>query len=229
MTVRKEQCGRHELKHYINLSDFIQLRKRLSQVMPVDSFADSHGGYRVRSLYFDNYSDKALREKIDGVDQREKFRIRFYNGDTSHIRLEKKCKSGMMCYKYGATLPRPVCEALLEGNYAALRDTGQPLAEELYAKLFYQQLRPKTVVDYRRDAYLYAPGNVRVTLDYDIRSESRVERFLDGEFQMGVPLQGLIILEVKYDQFLPELIRGITTLSSRQQTAFSKYAATRII
>lgn len=224
----RETNGRHELKYYINYADLLQLRARLPCVMKRDENTDTDGGYRIRSLYFDNYNDKALREKIDGVDEREKFRLRFYNDDPSFIRLEKKSKKNGLCFKQSSFIPFDACQALLAGNYKVLKESGDPLHLELYAKMQYQQLRPKNIVDYRRDAFVFKAGNVRTTLDYDIRTGFTIEDFLNQQY-ISVPISGVIILEVKYDNFLPELIRGITTLSSRQSTAFSKYAVTRII
>jgi len=220
--------GRHEIKHYINHADFLQLRARLPFVATPDENAASGNGYRVRSLYFDNHEDKALREKIDGVNEREKFRLRLYNNDPSFIRLEKKGKKGGICLKESAVIPSEQCAMLLSGEYGALKKSGDPLMLELYTKLHCELLRPKIIVDYLREAYVFPAGNVRVTMDYDIRSSLDPRAFLSPGI-ITVPIPGTIILEVKYDAFLPELIRGVVALGSRQQSAFSKYAATRII
>ncbi len=223
-----ESRGRHELKHYINYSDVIQLRSRLPFVAALDENAADANGYRVRSLYFDNYNDKALREKIDGVNEREKFRLRIYNDDASFIRLEKKSKINGICFKESAFITADECARLLNGDLAVLKENGGSLCQELYAKMHYQQLRPKNIVDYQREAYIYPMGNVRVTLDHDIRTGGNVCDFLRPE-PLPVPIPGIYILEVKYDSFLPEVIRGVVSLSSRRSTAFSKYAATRIV
>lgn len=220
--------GRHELKHRINTADMIQLKARLPYVADTDAHADEQGGYRVRSLYFENYDNKALREKLDGVSRREKFRLRFYNDVRSFIRLEKKCKIGGLCYKESTTISREICDRLIHGDYTPLRDSGDPLMLELYIKQNTQLLRPRYIVDYRRDAYVYRAGNVRVTLDYDIRSSQDPSQFLEPKI-VTLPVLDTAILEVKYDAFLPELIRGMTALGSRQQAAFSKYAAARMI
>ena len=82
---------RHEWKHRINVEDLILLRQRLRLLAKPDPYAVG-GCYHIRSLYFDTPSDKALREKLDGVNGREKFRIRCYNRDFSLIHLEKKSK-----------------------------------------------------------------------------------------------------------------------------------------
>ena len=223
-----ESRARHELKHYINYADVLQLRSRLPFVASLDKNATVGNGYRVKSLYFDNYNDKALKEKIDGVNEREKFRLRFYNDDTSFIRLGKKSKENGICFKESAIITADECTRLLDGDLSSQKENENHLCRELYAKMHYQQLRAKNIVDFQREAFIYQMGNVRVTLDYDIRTSNNVYDFLKPE-PILIPIAGVYILEVKYDSFLPEIIRGIVSLSSRRSTAFSKYAATRII
>lgn len=220
--------GRHELKFYINFIDVLQLRSKLPFVAGLDENAAEGKGYRVKSLYFDNYNDKALKEKIDGVNEREKFRLRLYNDDMSLIRLEKKSKKNNLCFKESAIITADECTRLLNGDLAVLKENGSLLCWELYAKMHYQQLRAKNIVDYQREAFIYSMGNVRITLDYDIRTSSSIHDFLKPE-PVPVPIPGVYILEVKYDSFLPEIIRGMVSLSSRRSTAFSKYAVTRIV
>lgn len=219
--------GRHELKHTVNQADLIQLRQRLPHIAQRDKHAEEGAGYRVRSLYFDNYADKVLREKLEGVDHREKFRIRFYNADLSFLRLEKKSKHRGLCFKESTPICVEESIALLKGDYDPMRYSDRPLLAELCAKMRFQQLRPRNIVDYEREAFVYAPGNVRITLDHDIRSSDYVGHFFDEQL-CAAPLSKAAVLEVKYDHFLPELIRGMVALSSRQSTPFSKYAACRM-
>lgn len=224
----KKSIGRHELKHYINYADVLQLRARLPFVAKPDANSLQGIGYRVRSLYFDNYNNKALVEKINGINEREKFRLRLYNDDTSFIRLEKKSKKNGFCLKESAIISENECERLLEGDLNVLKQNGSVLCLELYTKMHYQHLRPVNIVDYKREAFVYPIGNVRVTLDYDIRTSQTIHDFLK-DTPVPIPISGVYILEVKYDNFLPEIIRGMVSLSSRRSTAFSKYAVTRII
>ena len=111
---------------------------------------------------------------------------------------------------------------------SVIKNTRVPLLDEFYAKLQYQQLKPKNIVEYKREAYIYKAGNVRVTIDSDLRSTSNISDFLNEKI-ITVPIADVIILEVKYDNYLPELIKNITALNSRQAVAFSKYAAARQI
>lgn len=220
--------GRHELKHIINYSDVLQLRARLPVVARPDINGDNGNGYRVRSLYFDNYSDKALREKVDGVIEREKFRFRFYNGDSSFIRLEKKSKRNGMSFKESAIVTEEKCRRIINRDLSVLKESGNPLFMELYSKMNYQLLLPNNIVDYRREAYVYPVGNVRITIDNDIRSDHCVQNFLKP-YAIAIPISDVYILEVKYDEFLPEIVRGMVALSSRRSAAYSKYVASRII
>ena len=218
---------RHEWKHEIDLADRLALRARLGAVCRADRHAMG-GSYQIRSLYFDDRRDKALREKIDGVDRREKFRIRYYNGDPSFIRLEKKSKWNGLGAKAMAELSAGEVQAIVDGDLAWMPDSGRPLVQELYHKMRSQGLRPRTIVDYAREPFVYAPGNVRVTLDYDIRTGLGCVDFLDQACVTVPAGEAVSILEVKWDAFLPGIIRDAVGLPNRRAGAFSKYAACRI-
>ena len=218
---------RHEWKHEINCSDLIAIRQRLRAIARIDSHA-VNGQYKIRSLYFDNSADKALLEKINGVNQREKFRIRYYNEDTSLIHLEKKSKCSGLGSKQKADLTVQEAQAIVDGDCRWMRTSERDLVQELYAKMTTQGLRPKTIVDYVREPFVYAPGNVRITLDYDIRTGLYSTDFLNPAC-VTIPVRGNpIILEVKWDAFLPAVIRDAIQLEGRRTSAFSKYAACRI-
>lgn len=217
---------RHEVKHEINLSDMLVLRQRLNAVAQPDPHA-INGRYFIRSLYFDNLYDKALMEKINGLARREKFRIRYYNGDTSVIHLEKKSKINQLGNKQSAPLTRDQVESILEGNTAWMVDSPYTLVRELYTKMKIQGLIPKTIVDYTREPYIFPAGNVRITLDYDLRSGMYCTDFLNPTC-VTVPVSHSILLEVKWDGYLPDIIRDAIALEDRREGAFSKYEACRI-
>ena len=193
--------------------------------------ADSHaidGKYLIRSLYFDNLNDKALREKVDGVNMREKFRIRYYNGDTSFIHLEKKSKLNGLGTKYSALLTKEQAQAIVDGRIDWMMENEDSLVQELYCKMKYQGMRPRTIVDYTREPFTYPPGNVRVTFDYNIRTGLNCVDFLDTECVTIPAGDAPIILEVKWDEYLPDIIRDAVQQPGRRVTAFSKYAQCRI-
>ena len=218
---------RHEWKHEISFSDLLAIRQRLRAVAESDPHAEG-GKYLIRSLYFDNLSDKALREKIDGVNMREKFRIRYYNGDPSVIHLEKKSKRAGLGTKYSAELTKDEAQSIVDGELDWMMASGRPLVQELYCKMRYQGLRPKTIVDYTREPFIYRPGNVRVTFDYDIRTGLSCTDFLNPDCVTIPAGDAPILLEVKWDAFLPSVIRDAVQTPGRRVEAFSKYAQCRI-
>lgn len=254
---RKDMQFRHEWKHEISYSDLLELRARLSAVMRIDPHARD-GRYKIRSLYFDNLEDQALREKIDGVNCREKFRLRYYQEDLSYILLEKKEKQNGLCRKEQLRLSAEEVRILLpvnnrnrsptmkrerkdnvrlmkmedqthpaETKEKALPGGEKKLLNELFFKMQSRGLRPKTIVDYIREPFIYAPGNVRVTLDYQIHTGMSCTDFLNPDCTM-VPVRGdPMILEVKWDAFLPAVIQDLVQVRGIRTSAFSKYAACR--
>lgn len=217
---------RHEWKHRISYGDVLALRVRLSAVMQPDVHAvDGH--YTIRSLYFDSADDRALHEKLDGVNYREKFRIRYYNGDTSLLLLEKKQKLNGLCAKQSVPLSAAQVSALLRGDWEWMPRSGLPLATELFSKMRTQGLRPKTVVDYTREPFVFSAGNVRVTIDHHLRTGPQWADFLGADC-LTLPVDDdFYLLEVKWDEFLPDIVRDAVQLSDCRVTAFSKYAACR--
>ncbi|HIU66961.1 MAG TPA: polyphosphate polymerase domain-containing protein [Candidatus Caccomorpha excrementavium] len=217
---------RHEWKHEIRYPDLLALRARLRAVMSVDMHTID-GKYEVRSLYFDSPEDKALREKINGVNCREKFRIRCYNGDMSLILLEKKSKRNGLCSKTQEPLTLEEVRTIVYDGEHPVRGK-KTLLDELYFKMNTQGIRPKTIVDYTREPFVFGPGNVRVTLDYNIRTGLTCTDFLNPVCVTVPAKDAPVILEVKWDEFLPSVIRDIVQVPGTHTSAFSKYAVCRI-
>ena len=228
--VRKEAVGtnyRHEWKHEISYADLLAIRARMRAIMQPDPHAKD-GRYLIRSLYFDNLNDKALWEKVDGVNMREKFRIRYYNNDPSVIHLEKKSKLNGLGTKFSANLTAQQAQKIIEGDLDWMPNVEAPLVRELYCKMRSQGLRPKTIVDYTREPFIYGPGNVCVTFDYNIRTGLADTNFLNPDCVMIPAGDAPIILEVKWDAFLPSIIRDAVQTPGCRVGAFSKYAQCRI-
>lgn len=218
---------RHEVKHEISSFDQIILRQRLGAFMLQDPHAID-GRYEIRSLYFDNPDDKSLREKLDGVYIREKYRIRLYNHDSSYIQLERKFKQGGLGYKQFARLSQAQTEAVVNGDICWMAKSENPVILGLYTKMRNEAYAPKVIVDYTREPFIYAPGNVRVTIDTNIRTGLRCTDLLN-ESCVTVPAADVPgILEVKWDNFLPDVVRDAVQLGDRHSTAFSKYAVCRM-
>lgn len=218
---------RHEVKHELSNLDMLILRQRLKAVMMPDSHA-KNGKYDIRSLYFDNLDDKALREKLDGVLIREKYRIRLYNHDTSVIHLERKFKRGGLGYKDSALLTPDQAQQIANGDIRWMAESTDEVILGCYSRIRNEGLAAKVIVDYTREPFVFGPGNVRVTLDYNIRTALRCTDFLNPHCTTVPVPNSPCILEVKWSGYLPDVIRDMVQLGDRHSTAYSKYAASRM-
>ena len=219
---------RHEVKYIISSGDAAAVRASLRAVAQPDPHAGEKGYYLVRSLYFDDPADTALREKLDGVSERRKYRLRCYDGDLNTLMLECKMKRDEAGLKPREPLTAEEAERILRGDTGWMVQRERPLLTLLYAEMKSRQLAPKTVAEYRRMPFIYAPGNVRVTIDWDIRTGAPSE-FLKPE-ALTIPIrEDVTLLEVKWDRYLPQAIRQAASLKNRYPAAFSKYAACRAI
>ncbi len=218
---------RHETKVAINAIDAMMIRQRLLAIASPDPHARD-GKYLIRSLYFDTPSDRALREKLDSVNKREKFRIRMYDNDSSFIQLEKKSKLNGLGTKHKAILSADEVRRIIDGDVDWMLDSKRPLVQELYSKWHSQGLRPKTIVQYVREPFVYAPGNVRITIDSDLRTGIYSLDFLDPDCPLVPAGESPAVMEVKWDNFLPDIVKDAVQLGARRGAAFSKYAACRI-
>ena len=227
---------RVEDKYIVYEDEIAYLRIQLMQVCERDAHS-GEDGYLIRSVYFDDISDSALFENEAGVDERSKFRIRTYDRDSSFIRLEEKSKKSGYTRKESAVIRKDTVLDLIKDKgalYSACRSSASLLAEEgfLFKKLYTcmntKLLRPVNIVEYEREAFVERAGNVRITFDRNIGASDDVERFFDKDIP-AVPVmeRGAHILDVKYDEFLPDHIRNIIDKGSLQRTAFSKYTMAR--
>ncbi len=220
---------RHELKYKITYSDYLAIRSRIRTVMKSDCHTNLDGCYTIRSIYFDNADDKALREKIIGIQKREKWRIRYYNDDLSFITLEKKQKSNSLCMKFHTPITENECRSILNGETSWMLKHPSSLVSELYCKMNIQQLRPRVTVSYLREPYIYHFGNVRVTFDSKIRTSLFSRDFFDNTKGniIATDNDSDIIMEVKYDSYLPEIIQHLLQTENIRLNAFSKYGTCR--
>ena len=224
--VVREKKYRNELKIHLNTADEIILRSRLSRVFKPDPHADSHGNYRVSSLYFDTAEDQALQEKIAGLEVRHKYRLRYYGNDLDFIRLEKKSKYGSVGQKRQSKVTVEQVRKILKGDLAWMLDTNDALLLELYTLMCHKGLRPRSITQYDRSAYAFEAGNVRLTIDRNLHVSWDPEDFLHPEKKL-FPTGDPALLEVKFDEFLPDFVRNLVGLANRRVSANSKYAASR--
>ena len=215
---------RHELKYQISDAQVQMLKNRINHLIPADSHAGENGVYSIRSLYFDDYENRCLRENEDGTDPREKFRIRIYNHSTDRITLECKRKERGKTHKISCPLTEEQTRKLMAGAILPDIASQPPLLQKLTMLMLTRRMRPVVIVEYDRIPYVYKNGNVRITLDTNIASASAVETFLDERIPARPVLPvGQQLLEVKYDEYLPDFIYRSLQLHSLRQTAFSKY------
>ena len=192
---------RHELKYFINERQYFVLSGILDSVLSRDPNGDEYNEYHIRSLYFDTAFNTALYDKLNGVQNRDKYRIRIYNFSDRVIKLECKTKVGTLISKRSLTIPKLLCEQLMAGDPAGLETTRSGLLNDMYREMTVNLLRPVVLVDYVREAYMHPAEEVRIFDD------------------------NVIILEVKYNHALPTYIRDLLNsyCQGALQSAISKY------
>lgn len=220
----KEAKYRHELKYPVTTAQLQMLKNRIDHLIPLDSHVAETGSYRIRSLYFDDYYDRCLRENENGTDPREKFRIRIYNASSERITLECKRKERGKTHKTSCPLTVEQTRLLMAGKPLPDIASQPPLLRKFTLEMLTRRLHPVVIVEYDRIPYVYKNGNVRITLDTNICSSSAVGAFLEETIPRRpvLPL-GQQLLEVKYDEYLPDFLYRSLQLPSLRQTAFSKY------
>lgn len=219
----KEEGFRHELKFCISRQQAAMLETRLPAVMQKDSHLKGDA-YNIRSLYFDDWQHSCFYENENGTDPREKFRIRIYDGQDHFIRLELKMKQKGMTRKLQCQMTRQQVDTVLRGD--PLADFAQlpPLLRKFELQRMNRLLRPSIIVDYDRVPYVYELGNVRVTVDSNVASSTQFEAFFCPELmKRPVFQQDMVLLEVKYDELLPDYIENLIWEYTAQRTTFSKF------
>lgn len=214
---------RNEWKYFISKWEAEALKRRLMPFMEYDSHA-AEGFYTIRSLYFDNYWGEAYEEKLMGVADRQKWRVRIYNYSDSRIVLERKKKWDSYIYKDSARITRAEFEKLMAGEYEFLLTHREPLCREFYYECMVNLWRPKVIVDYEREPLIRDEGTVRITFDSDVRSALLGMDIFDPELPtLQVLDPEVLVLEVKFTEFLPELIRKLLPADGQEFAAISKY------
>lgn len=214
---------RHELKYYLSLPEAALLKSRLSAVMKPDKHAGLDGSYMIRSLYFDDYFHSSYNEKDAGVLARKKYRIRIYNLDDSYISFERKLKNDQYISKQTAKLTREETDRILSGDYGFLEKSEDPFLQELYYEFTAKLLRPRVIVDYERTPLKMKEGTVRVTFDEHVRGSSNFDLFDPDLPTIDVLPADRTIVEVKFTEFLPNIIRDILPPKAAENSAISKF------
>jgi len=229
MPGRNDKPYRHEQKYFINRGTAIELKTRLLQTMDLDEHARRRGGsYHIRSLYFDDAVDSAVRDKLDGVEERKKFRIRIYNFSDREIFLECKQKSGPYIKKYGAKIDRALCDEICAGYWTNLLYHEAPICRELYYQMSCRFLRPSVIVDYVRTPFVAQYQDVRITFDDELRTGVFSTDLFDPNLPTVPALDSYdLILEVKFNEFLPDYYLRLIQTDYALRSAASKYVICR--
>ena len=215
---------RHELKYHITPAELCVLRNVLTPVMQLDPNGNENNEYHIRSLYFDTINDDALEEKIAGVGNRKKYRMRIYNFSDKVIKLECKSKYGDLISKQSVSIPRDLAEQLIAGDPDGLQRMRHPLLHDVYREMRTRLLRPVVIVDYIREAYIHPAQDVRITFDKQLRTGM----YSNDMFNPMLPTFPVFddpveILEVKFNEFLPTYIQSLISGVTAQRSAVSKY------
>ena len=228
MAEQKPIKMRHEQKYYISQGDAYYLSTLLSHTMQRDKNADQYGEYHIRSLYFDDCFNSAMSDKLDGVKNRHKYRIRIYNYSDKVIRLERKSKHGDYISKLSCGISRDLAEQIIAGDPYGLETLNHPLLQDVYRMMTTKLLRPAVIVDYIREAYIHPCEETRVTLDKQLRTGYLSSDLFNPQLPTYPCLdQNQTILEIKYNRRFPEFILPITSSIPAQRSAISKYTICR--
>lgn len=220
-----EQGYRHEYKYLISRQAAELLKRRLPHIMQPDPHAGETGQYTIRSLYFDDCNATAYYEKMDGINERTKYRIRFYNYDSSAIKLERKEKLGNLTRKTAQTITKADARALEFGLAAGCPDHPEGLCEELRLACLSRALRPRVLVDYDRTPFFCPNGNVRITIDENVRTRPYIAHlFASPRAMIPVLDADQVILEVKFDDFIPSYLLDALADIPKDSLAISKFA-----
>lgn len=217
---------RSEYKYLIDARSAELLRRRLGALIDTDRHADANGDYFIRSVYFDDDSLTAYRDKLAGVSNRTKYRLRFYNMNPELLFFEAKRKRDRFVTKSGVVVSKATAAAMLSGERLSESKRRLPLLAEFDALSRGAGLHPSIIVDYVRTAFSYPVGDVRITLDRDLRAESfRMENVF--ALRSGVPVleRGEVVLEVKFDGQLPPLVARALSDVPANLCANSKYCS----
>lgn len=224
MAEKDNRKFRHELKYVVSSTQLKMLEARVKNLLSLDSHTAQSGMYTIRSLYFDDYYDSCMRQNENGTDPREKFRIRIYNHSTEHIRLECKRKERGKTHKSSCPLSIEQTKLLMQGKPIGDIAHQPPVLQKLTHKMLTRRFRPVVIVEYDRIPYIYKDGNVRVTFDMNIASSTDIESFLSQNIRKRpVMPQSRQLLEVKYDEYIPDFVHQSLQLHNLTQTAYSKY------
>lgn len=217
---------RHEIKYIISQVEYNIIRQRLIHSIGQDkNTGENELGYHIRSLYFDDIYRTAYKDKINGILNRNKYRVRIYNLSDEKIRFEAKIKKGEMVRKEQMSIDKNTYDKITTGDVSTLFSENAPGKIKYFASNVDRLFRPVIIVDYLREAYTYEHGNVRITFDKELKfALNSVDIFDENIVLKEYFEEPVMIMEVKFDNYLPNFIRNLIQIDKFQQSSFSKYA-----
>jgi len=219
---------RVEDKFSCSEAEMFLLKTRLLSVLETDTNQKEKEGYQITSIYFDDYWDSCLQEATDGVKDRCKYRIRIYDDNFDVIKLEIKYKRDNRIYKLSQRISVEEMRTLLRGECIERKQEVDDVIGWMNIAIKTKKLEPVVIVEYDRTAFVYETGNVRITLDRNLRYSTNIEDFISGKKeQYRVLPEENRVIEVKYDEMLPGVIARIIENGNMTQTSFSKYCLCR--
>ncbi|MCR5420275.1 MAG: polyphosphate polymerase domain-containing protein [Lachnospiraceae bacterium] len=218
---------RTEQKYDLSLEEMFLITSRLNGILQGDKH-NHHGGYMVRSLYFDTVNDDDFYDKLDGLEIRRKIRLRVYSPDAKTAKLELKEKTGNNQRKRSLTLSREEAAGIVDGDYKLLYGMDNEFANELYCRMTQYCYRPKCIVQYYRTAFAEAVNDTRVTFDRDLRATEINMDIFDPELMLyPVGLQTGCTMELKFNNFLLSYVKNAVSIADRSNLSASKYGMAR--
>ncbi|MBK5241470.1 polyphosphate polymerase domain-containing protein [Clostridium sp.] len=221
------KAKRHELKYTISDLNCLVLKNRLSKVLKKDKNCPEEG-YSIASVYFDDYNNKAYTEKINGNDIRHKYRIRFYNDDTSFLKLERKSKIHQMTMKSSVSLTESEVKDIYAGNFEFLKEKKENLYKDFYFQLAHCLIKPKVIVKYNRVAFIHPVGDLRITFDTNVKTSINQVNIFEEKISY-IPALGINenILEIKFNGVMPDYIKSLIESGNVMASSSSKYVYSR--
>ena len=220
--------ARHELKYFINPAELEALRARLRPVLKMDSHCVGGRPYVIRSLYFDDIGDSAFVDKQAGVMDRDKYRIRIYRYSDKEIFMERKRKLGDLIQKSSVQITRRLCDQIVSGDPTGLQRSSNPLLQDVYLQMRTRLLRPKVIVDYSREAYSHPAEDTRITFDLGLRTGLYSRDLFNPNLPTVCPHdRNVEILEVKFNNYLPDYVNALLRGVEAERSAVSKYVLCR--
>lgn len=218
---------RREEKYLLTLEEALRCAARFERVLTPDEFSID-GSYEIRSLYFDTPDDRDFHDKLTEQNCRQKIRLRIYSSSDSHAKLELKQKENVFQKKSTLLITRADALALIDGRFSVLLNYGTPFAGEMFALLTEGCYRPRTIIEYRRRAFMAKENNIRLTFDSDIRALEGDYRLFFRDLPFYPVLPGdQVIFEVKYNRFLLSYIMDVIRCVDRRSVSASKYCLGR--